>query len=132
MVSVHVSDGFPKKCGWGLVGWSVGEVRSIELFFIIRRCDIGVVSHLLGQFAKTRSRCIFIDGSITPCLLVWDPHTPSSVATSSFFQFVLTRLFAVLLLSTFIFYFGGKDCHHFQKSTQRTLREGDNGHPLQM
>ena len=50
---------------------------------------------------------IFIDGSITHFLLVWDFHTLSSVGTSSFVQLVLIRLFAVLLLSTSIFYFGG-------------------------
>ena len=69
--------GFPKKM-W--MGWWIGEVRSIQLvffFIIIRRCDIGVVLHLLGQFAKNRSRCIFIDGSITPCLWGWDSHTPN-------------------------------------------------------
>ena len=48
-----------------------------SFFIIIRRCDIGVVLHLLGQFAKNRSRCIFIDGSITPCLWGWDSHTPN-------------------------------------------------------
>ena len=93
-------------------GWMGGLVKlapsSFFIIIIIRRCDIGVVLHLLGQFAKNRSRCIFLDGSITPCLLVCDSHTPSSVATSSFFQLVLIRLFAVLLLSTSICYFGGK------------------------
>ena len=67
-----------------------------SFFFIIRRCDIGIVMHLLEQFAKNHSRCIFIHGSITPCLLVWDSHMPSSVAITSFVQFVPIRLFAVL------------------------------------
>ena len=39
---------------------------------------------------------------------MWDTHTPNSVGTSSFVQLVPIRLFAVLLLSTSIFYFGGK------------------------
>ena len=63
---------------------SVPTVLGPSSFFFIRRFDIGVVSHLLGQFAKNRSRWIFIDGSITPCLFVWDSHTPSSVAPLHF------------------------------------------------
>ena len=38
----------------GVGGW-VGAVSSIQLFIIIRRCDIGVVLQLLGQFAKNGS-----------------------------------------------------------------------------
>ena len=59
-----------------------------SFFIIIHRCDIGVVLHLLGHFAKNRSRCIFIDGSIAPCLWVWDSHTPSCMQCSNRFIFI--------------------------------------------
>ena len=73
--------GFQKKRGWG----GLVKLGPSSFFIMIRRCDIGVVLHLLRQFVKNGDRCIFIDGSITPCLLAWDSHKPSSVATSYFF-----------------------------------------------
>ena len=48
---------FPKlwKGVGGLVGWGVGGLVKLgpsSFLIIIRRCDIGVVLHLLGEFAK--------------------------------------------------------------------------------
>ena len=76
-------------------------------FIMIRTCDIGVVLHL--HFQKSR-HCIFIDGSITPCLLVWDSHTPSSVAIASFSSYFLfvCLLFCCCQHPPFILVVGGR------------------------
>ena len=50
-----------QKLGWG-GGAGLVKLGPSSFFIISRRCDIGVALHLLGQFAKSRSRCIVIDG----------------------------------------------------------------------
>ena len=86
-----------------------GLVQLAPSSFLLLSADVtkALSCSCLDSSPKMAAAEIFIDGSITHFLLVWDFHTLSSVGTSSFVQLVLIRLFAVLLLSTSIFYFGG-------------------------